>query len=123
VIGGGNEGMDWAVLLLCEAEPPVFPGNMSGRKAWPATALLGGPVAPLVLGTETEDLEGPVAAPFAFIGCDRLVDKFRISFPWTMRLSLDFLRSLVSISINKRKRFMLALGKRKRHNRSKTTHG
>lgn len=35
-------------------------------------------------------------------GSERFVDKFMINFPWTTRLSVDFLRSRVSISVNRR---------------------
>jgi hypothetical protein len=97
--------MELTVLFLCEAfaEPPAAPGNMSARKAPGAGELFEGPAAaPLVLGTETVDLDGPAAAPCAFIGCERLVDTLSMSFPLTLRLSLDFFRSLVSISIGKR---------------------
>ena len=48
-----------------------------------------------------EEREGRVwvlLPPFA-IGARRFVDRFRISFPFTTRLSLDFRRSLVSISV------------------------
>lgn len=33
-------------------------------------------------------------------GLDKLVERLMISLPWTIRLSLDFLRSRVSISIS-----------------------
>jgi len=33
-------------------------------------------------------------------GSERFVDKFMMSFPWTTKLSVDFLRSRVSISVN-----------------------
>lgn len=37
----------------------------------------------------------------ALSGLERSVDKLMMSLPWTTRLSFDFLRSLVSISVYK----------------------
>ena len=45
---------------------------------------------------EMDGREAALAGPLA--GCDRFVERFKMSFPCTTRLSLLFLRSLVSIS-------------------------
>jgi hypothetical protein len=59
----------------------------------------GNPEALDVLGVTREGLLED-AATIAFRGGEeRLVDRFMISFPCTTRLSLDFFRSRVSISI------------------------
>jgi hypothetical protein len=54
-------------------------------------------MAPLVDGCGDALGRGGFWTPW-LMGVDRLVERLRISLPWTTMLSLDFLRSRVSIS-------------------------
>jgi hypothetical protein len=57
----------------------------------------GGGIGPLLVDiVEAGGLEA-VFCP-ELIACARFVDRLTMSFPWTTRLSLDFFKSLVSIS-------------------------
>ena len=64
-----------------------------------ATTGLDGPAATAEDEEAVSTAEGPAAGAAAFrIGVDVLVDRYMMSLPCTTRLSLDFLRSLVSVS-------------------------
>jgi hypothetical protein len=73
-----------------------------GGEGWRFAVDWCGVEAPLTAGPVTDgcgDAVGrtPFAAPW-LMGAARLVERLRISLPWTTMLSLDFLRSRVSIS-------------------------
>jgi hypothetical protein len=46
-----------------------------------------------------EEVPEAVGAGFWRIGVDVFVDRWMMSFPWTTRLSLDFFRSRVKVSV------------------------
>lgn len=84
------------------AEVAVREGAGLGRAAGASACWLGA-AAPgnwLLLAWLDMVFEVPAAGrdDWLFAGACILVDRLTISFPWTTRLSVDFLRSRVSIS-------------------------
>ena len=87
---------------------PVGPGPglelCGGRPVGSSAARLEAIVGDLGGAPFVEAALPPMVVPLidgaAGAGLDRLVERLMINLPWTIRLSLDFLRSRVSISIS-----------------------
>ncbi len=91
MVGGIPDGAAVAVVGPCR-DP--FVGSSTAVVAVLIGDLGGTPFdveGPAVDGPETE-------ADGLLTGLERFVERLTMSFPWTMRLSFDFLRSRVSIS-------------------------
>lgn len=77
----------------------VLPGALIAALLDSEDGLDEGPAA----DADGVDIDGRLVCPWPCVlfraGVVRSVDKLMISFPCTIRLSLDFLRSLVSIAV------------------------